>query len=834
MATDNSGYVTTVIQVANEETCEEITGEDFYTFTEPDGTTTYISARAMTYQYNNLLHTVRVYYLNDRGVFTLDRGTMYSTYPISATINSIRFNDALIDNYNKVYQIQIFDTDADLNDPETLPIRTIQLKFYYKLPVFIDGTSPVEAGHSAISFRNKDFQYIAAANTDPTRPTIETLTMNGVTYTDSATLLSTYSSNVTLSFTASEQNNNNFDNYHYLNEYSYSVYLTTDGINYTNLNEFATGYRISGAGNYKILVVYDDTSIFKGACKIFDLTILDSSSVFYTVTVDGNIISRNDIRYTLNGREYTENYIVSVDYSEHGRVDVLPNRSEDEDMRTELLLLATYPTGTNVYIEVYSYTSKISSGYFTIIYMGETNSIVSREKLSYDDASGTPIRINPQQATTLTIVADETQVDYSRLKLTWNAYYGISVNKINIEVSKLFNNNFVPVNLTIYSSQDGEDNYTYLTRSGTYRIRFYDSCQPANNQAFGNGNYLNIVFLKDVPFTVTYRTGNMIEGEDGTQVYETATTEPIQKAVYNGAISLNLVNLSSYFQTLGYPTISVTKDGAEYTNYTLSNYVYSFSEPGYYTVRFAATSAGGTVLREETYSFTIINQYESRYSYEFAPFGNYYVESVIKDGQDITQNLIDFAGNNSVIIGNKIYLSRLLVSYFDERTGAGRYTVTINTGDKNYTEFTRDGNTYAGIADQTFTFSFWINMTTPPITVSIAEGESTNKTISITFNAYNLYDAVGDCYIQIGSSIYYVNAHTLEELGGENCRLTITQKGTYYIQVYSTSNTLLYSYKVTKTDPLNTWAIIAIVLGVLAVGVIIFITIKLRKRLKVK
>ena len=48
------------------------------------------------------------------------------------------------------------------------------------------------------------------------------------------------------------------------------------------------------------------------------------------------------------------------------------------------------------------------------------------------------------------------------------------------------------------------------------------------------------------------------------------------------------------------------------------------------------------------------------------------------------------------------------------------------------------------------------------------------------------------------------------------------------------SGNVLYSYKVTRTEPLNVWTIIAIVLSVIVAGVIIFITIKLRKRLKVK
>ena len=64
--------------------------------------------------------------------------------------------------------------------------------------------------------------------------------------------------------------------------------------------------------------------------------------------------------------------------------------------------------------------------------------------------------------------------------------------------------------------------------------------------------------------------------------------------------------------------------------------------------------------------------------------------------------------------------------------------------------------------------------------------------------------------------------------------ITPFSSGGQPFQVYSMSGHLLYSYKVIKDDPLNAFAIIAIVLGVIAVGAIIGITIALRKRQKVK
>ena len=134
---------------------------------------------------------------------------------------------------------------------------------------------------------------------------------------------------------------------------------------------------------------------------------------------------------------------------------------------------------------------------------------------------------------------------------------------------------------------------------------------------------------------------------------------------------------------------------------------------------------------------------------------------------------------------------------------------------------------------ESFAFEFWINMATPPISVSLPEGEKTKDQITVTLNVQNLHDAVGDCYLIVGGTTRYYNTENLSSYG-TNDTVRITGNGTYYIQIYTSSGYLLYSYKVTKTEPLNAFAIIAIVLGCVAAVAIVTITILLRKRQKVK
>ena len=155
----------------------------------------------------------------------------------------------------------------------------------------------------------------------------------------------------------------------------------------------------------------------------------------------------------------------------------------------------------------------------------------------------------------------------------------------------------------------------------------------------------------------------------------------------------------------------------------------------------------------------------------------------------------------------------------------------------------RSGNNKQNLANvlgENFSFEFWINhVTSLPINVytsdgTLSEGGKTSKEITISFNVKNLYDAVGDCYLKIGNDITkYYTAENISKYSKTDT-LTITGTGTYYIQIYTTGGKLLYSYKVIKTEPLNAFAIIAIVFGVIAGMTILIITIKLRKRQRVK
>ena len=797
--TDNFGGTQTIIQLANEVAYDEISGDStIYEISESDGSTTYISDQTIRFSYNTLLYSVQIYNSNDeeitRTIERNDGANNISYYNLSPT-------DANI--YNDYYRIEIFDV-------ETGTLTDIyHIVIYYQLPFVTTTMNDIPNG--AIIFNDKNQNPITELGTLPSY----TVNFYGTPYTASARTITTYSQNISVYF-KDGQSLDYEGEFNYEKGYSYSVYLSRDnGSTWENMNSdnsATSGYTISGVGDYLILIKYDSDTIFTNLCAIYQISILDSASSYYYITVDGINVERSDISYvSTSGIQYPTTYIVSVRYDDKGnRLSIIPN----EELGVNVNLIAEDPTGTDIRVEIYNYVCDESRGDFVIIYIEETDDIVSQ--FNYENASGNIESIESETSALITAQ----NADFDRLKISFSRYYGIEQNVVHIEVLKLFNGQYINIYPEIY--QENDASYIYLEKAGSYRLRLYDSCTPANVQLFGSSEYFDLIFLNYTPLLVTSTDS---EGN-------TIITEPIQNAVYNSSVTLSLVKLSTYYHPTGYPTISVKRNGVEYsartnadstTGYIARNNEYTFEEAGYYVVTFTATSTTGIPIRTVEFKFSIINKNESRYAFEFTTYGNYYIKSVIKDTRDITEDLIEISNLDTVVINNKVYLSELLLSYLDEKTGGGRYTITICPND----------SVYLNTIGEEFTFEIWINVATPPITVSIPEGTSTTSNITITLNVQNYYDAIGDSYIRIGSSIYNYNSDTIASMG-ETSTITITSSGVHYIQIYTASGHLLYSYKVEKTDPLNGFAIMAIVFGVIAVAAIIGITLALRKRQRVK
>lgn len=140
------------------------------------------------------------------------------------------------------------------------------------------------------------------------------------------------------------------------------------------------------------------------------------------------------------------------------------------------------------------------------------------------------------------------------------------------------------------------------------------------------------------------------------------------------------------------------------------------------------------------------------------------------------------------------------------------------------------------VPSQSFEFKFWLNNLKPDIEVSEEEGTTTTGNIVVRLNTNNLYEMIGDCKLVINNNeVLILNKEYFESENYQtNVQVTLTETSPYFIQIYTDSGKLIYSYKVEIVDPLNTITIILIVVAcvVVAVGVLLFLL--LRKKMKVR
>ena len=205
----------------------------------------------------------------------------------------------------------------------------------------------------------------------------------------------------------------------------------------------------------------------------------------------------------------------------------------------------------------------------------------------------------------------------------------------------------------------------------------------------------------------------------------------------------------------------------------------------------------------------------ARLAFEFTQVLDYEIIQVIRNNEDITNN---FMVNGSI--------SSLFISSQDSRSGNGYYTVTLKYGDRD---------------DEILQFSFFINDYEPTLSSNVAYGETTTSEIIISYNPSYIYSQLGVCYINVliynedSETFYQYGRFRIDETTTETLSsFNLTQSNSYFIQVETESGNIVSSFRVNKTDPLNTFAIIIIVIAVVATIVLIIVVIKLRTRMRVR
>lgn len=554
--------------------------------------------------------------------------------------------------------------------------------------------------------------------------------------------------------------------------------------------EITSPYVVSEPGVYDLYMQnFDADGNPLGYIISKDFVISDLDVMFYTVTKTNSNGQQEVVDATGKVFEYEKGKFASYHYIVNtNQFDVITNGAHVSKK------LVYSSSNVSVY-EISSSSGTIYKATIAISVVDETNDILASNPFIWflGTTYSVPSENNYIRSTTKEIYLCADDI-YNEISLRWASYFGIVENEITCEVSRDEGLTWTKANPT---TENGVSSIV-LSKSSSYLFRFKD--KAGNVQLFSSpsgypSETTKVNFIKSVIFNVNGATA-------------------IDNAIYNGAVTITIpVNTTRFYSTT--PIITVYRNNEPYSVKINAKGEYIFDEIGTYRVYFSAKVESGTRdLNEDVLTFTIINQNDSRWAFNYVNYNNYQIKSIKFNGQEMSAAFIE----RMLEVENEINISAFDVDSLGNRWFEnGVYTITLVAAD--------------ATGSQTIEFSFWINNVTAPISVSLGEGESTTGTVTIEYNRGNLFEILGDCYIQIDSKIIDVIDSSNST---ESVPYTLGSVGEHYIQVYTSSGKLVYSYHVQINEPLNTVSIILIVVSCVLVVAGLLTFLLLRKRMQVR
>jgi len=554
--------------------------------------------------------------------------------------------------------------------------------------------------------------------------------------------------------------------------------------------EITSPYVVSEPGVYDLYMQnFDADGNPLGYIISKDFVISDLDVMFYTVTKTNSNGQQEVVDATGKVFEYEKGKFASYHYIVNtNQFDVITNGAHVSKK------LVYSSSNVSVY-EISSSSGTIYKATIAISVVDETNDILASNPFIWflGTTYSVPSENNYIRSTTKEIYLCADDI-YNEISLRWASYFGIVENEITCEVSRDEGLTWTKANPT---TENGVSSIV-LSKSSSYLFRFKD--KAGNVQLFSSpsgypSETTKVNFIRSVIFNVNGATA-------------------IDNAIYNGAVTITIpVNTTRFYSTT--PIITVYRNNESYSVKINEKGEYIFDEIGTYRVYFSAKVESGTRdLNEDVLTFTIINQNDSRWAFNYVNYNNYQIKSIKFNGQEMSAAFIE----RMLEVENEINISAFDVDSLGNRWFEnGVYTITLVAAD--------------ATGSQTIEFSFWINNVTAPISVSLGEGESTTGTVTIEYNRGNLFEILGDCYIQIDSKIIDVIDSSNST---ESVPYTLGSVGEHYIQVYTSSGKLVYSYHVQINEPLNTVSIILIVVSCVLVVAGLLTFLLLRKRMQVR
>lgn len=554
--------------------------------------------------------------------------------------------------------------------------------------------------------------------------------------------------------------------------------------------EITSPYVVSEPGVYDLYMQnFDADGNPLGYIISKDFVISDLDVMFYTVTKTNSNGQQEVVDATGKVFEYEKGKFASYHYIVNtNQFDVITNGAHVSKK------LVYSSSNVSVY-EISSSSGTIYKATIAISVVDETNDILASNPFIWflGTTYSVPSENNYIRSTTKEIYLCADDI-YNEISLRWASYFGIVENEITCEVSRDEGLTWTKANPT---TENGVSSIV-LSKSSSYLFRFKD--KAGNVQLFSSpsgypSETTKVNFIRSVIFNVNGATA-------------------IDNAIYNGAVTITIpVNTTRFYSTT--PIITVYRNNEPYSVKINEKGEYIFDEIGTYRVYFSAKVESGTRdLNEDVLTFTIINQNDSRWAFNYVNYNNYQIKSIKFNGQEMSAAFIE----RMLEVENEINISAFDVDSLGNRWFEnGVYTITLVAAD--------------ATGSQTIEFSFWINNVTAPISVSLGEGESTTGTVTIEYNRGNLFEILGDCYIKIDSKIIDVIDSSNST---ESVPYTLGSVGEHYIQVYTSSGKLVYSYHVQINEPLNTVSIILIVVSCVLVVAGLLTFLLLRKRMQVR
>lgn len=575
-----------------------------------------------------------------------------------------------------------------------------------------------------------------------------------------------------------------------------------------NITALTDGMLISEDGTYRIIINY--LGVINGCSKSFEFTIANSQKFIYSVATRNSDGTFKNVEATGAAFSYVQNgstITIATHYIVNGEYEIILNGN--------LYLTSTLENVDPIDDYTYIYTisniksPEANSGLITEFYSAKIAISVipdSGEILKRLVHYGGNIKEQTDNLLTLSTpsitpyVTTKDEYD-AGIRIAWSKYNLIKENIITAEV---YYGDIDGAKFNAKIEEINNLNSITLKTSGTYYIRFVD--KAGNTQLFGT--YKDNEF-----FTIKYLSSVIFEVQEET---------PINYAIYDKNVVVTVPDITlGYYDVNAKPKISVELNGEAYAGYNkLSQYSWEFSDAGLYKVYFSAKIDEKEIYEAPIY-FTILSSKESRLTYTYTGYSNYYIEDIKLDGVSVNSRLANINNGDIYVVDGQNYLKNIVLHYSDRKTGNGYWTFVINTDN----EF-----------NQKFEFTVWINRADVPIQISVPNGTTTNEEILVEFNTQNVLTHTGDCILKISGFDDMVLTQEKLDAGelDEVYSITISNAGSYYVEITSMSGQLLYTSYVVKTEPLNVISIIIIVVAVIVVGAGIVLFVLLRRKMKIR